>query len=65
MLKSFHQVRPKPPAFLPSPPGRGAGGEGGGGGESRKPPVPSDMLKHARSLRSKQTDAEQLLWGLL
>ena len=46
-----------------SPSGRGAGGEGGG--ESRKSPIPTDILKHARSLRSKQTDAEQLLWGLL
>ena len=43
----------------PSPSGRGAGGEGG------IPPIPPDILKHARSLRSKQTDAEQLLWGLV
>ena len=43
----------------PSPSGRGAGGEGG------KPPIPPDILKNARSLRSKQTDAEQLLWGLV
>jgi very-short-patch-repair endonuclease len=44
---------------LPSPPGRGAGGEG------KKKPIPDDILKNARELRKNQTDAEQLLWGLL
>ena len=44
---------------LPSPSGRGAGGEGKG------LPLPADILDHARRLRSNQTDAEQLLWGLL
>jgi very-short-patch-repair endonuclease/predicted GIY-YIG superfamily endonuclease len=43
----------------PSPPGRGAGGEG------KKKPIPDDILKNARELRKNQTDAEQLLWGLL
>ena len=43
----------------PSPSGRGAGGEG------KRPPIPADILKYARSLRNNQTDAEQLLWGLL
>ena len=52
-------TRPEDAHVPPSPSGRGAGGEG------RKPPIPSGMLKHARSLRGKQTDAEQLLWGLL
>ena len=44
---------------LPSPSGRGAGGEGKG---TR---IPTDILEYARSLRNEQTDAEQLLWGLL
>ena len=44
---------------LPSPSGRGAGGEG------VKAPIPDDILRNARELRQKQTDAEQLLWGLL
>ena len=52
-------TRPEHPRVPPSPSGRGAGGEGG------IPPIPPDMLQHARSLRSKQTDAEQLLWGLV
>ena len=58
------QVPPSPSGqaigqVLPSPSGRGAGGEGG------KPPIPPDILTHARSLRRRQTDAEQFLWGLL
>ena len=52
-------TRPEYTRVPPSPSGRGAGGEGG------IPPIPPDILKHARSLRSKQTDAEQLLWGLV
>ena len=52
-------TRPEHTRVPPSPSGRGVGGEGG------KPPIPPDMLQHARSLRSKQTDAEQLLWGLV
>ena len=52
-------TRPEHTRVPPSPSGRGAGGEGG------KPPIPPDMLQHAHSLRSKQTDAEQLLWGLV
>ena len=52
-------TRPEHTRVPPSPSGRGAGGEGG------IPPIPPDILKHARSLRSKQTDAEQLLWGLV
>jgi len=46
-------------ATLPSPSGRGAGGEG------KKQVVPPDILENARELRKNQTDAEQLLWGLL
>jgi len=44
---------------LPSPPGRGAGGEG------ETAPIPDNILRNARELRQNQTDAEQLLWGLL
>lgn len=44
---------------LPSPSGRGAGGEG------KKTPIPDDILRNARELRQNQTDAEQLLWKLL
>ena len=52
-------TRPEDSDFPPSPSGRGAGGEG------RKPQLPPDILKYARSLRGKPTDAEQLLWALL
>ena len=52
-------TRPEHTRVPPSPSGRGAGGEG------EIPPIPPDILKHARNLRSKQTDAEQLLWGLV
>ena len=44
---------------LPSPLGRGVGGEG------NKLPLSADILDYARHLRINQTDAEQLLWGLL
>jgi very-short-patch-repair endonuclease len=44
-------------ANLPSPSGRGAGGEGG--------KIPPHLLKNARKLRQTATDAEQLLWQLL
>ena len=47
---------------LPSPAGRGAGGEGK---ITKKPPVPDDLLTFARQLRQEQTDAEQLIWKLL
>jgi len=43
----------------PSPSGRGARGEG------QKAFIPTDILNNARELRKNQTDAEQLLWGLL
>ena len=49
--------------LLPSPLGRGAGGEGVKG-ESKKP-VPQDLLEFARQLRKEQTDAERLMWSLL
>ncbi len=45
---------------LPSPTGRGVGGEG-----KKKQKIPKDILENARKLRRSQTDAEQLLWGLL
>ena len=47
---------------LPSPAGRGAGGEGKG---LKHPPVPEDLLAFARKLRLEQTNAEQLIWRLL
>jgi methionyl-tRNA synthetase len=45
----------------PSPTGRGAGGEGA----RRYPDIPADLRTFARKLRENQTDAEQLMWGLL
>jgi len=52
---------------LPSPPGRGAGGEGpsAAGSPSKKIPLPEDLLAFARKLRAEQTDAEKLIWSLL
>jgi methionyl-tRNA synthetase len=46
---------------LPSPSGRGAGGEG----KSRRPPLPAELLDFARELRQDQTDAENKIWSLL
>ena len=59
---------PLPPAgegfSHPSP--AGGGGAGGEGKTATPPkPVPADLLAHARDQRSHQTDAEQLLWGIL
>ena len=52
------------PTPLPSPAsGGGAGGEGKFPAEAR--PLPAELLAHARELRAQQTDAEQLLWGIL
>ncbi len=48
---------------LPSPSGRGAGGEGEIAGQ--KPPIPPKLLEAARELRKNQTDAEHLLWNIL
>jgi very-short-patch-repair endonuclease len=48
-------------AFLPSPPGRGVGGEG----RNHKVSVPPDLLEFARRLRTEQTEPETLLWFLL
>jgi very-short-patch-repair endonuclease len=57
------------PLFLPSPAsGRGAGGEGNKEIQTspRPPtPIPADKLAFARKLRQEQTDAEQLIWGLV
>jgi methionyl-tRNA synthetase len=47
---------------LPSPRGRGAGGEGR---KIHKTTLPKDLIEFARNLRAQQTDAEQLLWALL
>ena len=59
-------------ALLPSPSGRGAGGEGAGGkgidpvqNKSRYPDIPAEAIAFARQLRHEQTDAESLLWYLL
>ena len=48
-------------AGLPSPPGRGAGGEG----RRQKLALPPELLSFARDLRTHQTTAESLLWNLL
>ncbi|MDQ1314284.1 MAG: hypothetical protein QG662_393 [Pseudomonadota bacterium] len=50
--------------------GEGAGGEGASDdGEGKTPaqarPLPAELLEHARELRAHQTDAEQLIWGVL
>jgi len=53
-----------PYAMSPSPAsGGGARGEGKSPAEAR--PLPTELLAHARELRTQQTDAEQLLWGIL
>jgi methionyl-tRNA synthetase len=41
---------------------RGAGGEGR---SAHKASLPTELIQFARELRTRQTDAEQLLWGLL
>jgi methionyl-tRNA synthetase len=52
--------------LLPSPAGRGAGGEGVSvANKSRTSRLPQQLLEYARELRGRQTDAEQLMWGLL
>ncbi len=51
----------EPGTLLPSPPGRGAGGEGA----RRYPDIPANLRTFARNLRKEQTDAENLLWALL
>jgi type I restriction enzyme M protein len=50
---------------LPSPPGRGAGGEGTTPAPRANAPVPTRLLDFARQLRGQATDAEALLWRLL
>ena len=47
---------------LPSPSGRGAGGEGS---RRSKTPLPEELREFARRLRTQQTDAENLVWLLL
>ncbi len=51
--------------FLPSPPGRGAGGEGTQPAIRANAPIPTQFLDFARQLRRQATDAENLLWRLL
>ncbi len=57
---------------LPSPTGRGAGGEGKAGSEDEardkgkhKQPLPTSLKEFARKLRHEQTEAESLMWMLL
>jgi methionyl-tRNA synthetase len=57
-----HQQHTISKTSLPSPSGRGAGGEGE---RKKNPPVPEELLTHARKLRQEQTDAEKLIWTLL
>ncbi len=45
---------------LPSPAGRGAGGEG-----THKIPMPESVREFARKLRAEQSDTESLMWALL
>jgi methionine--tRNA ligase beta chain len=53
-----HAIAPAAP--LPSPLGRGAGGEG-----AHKLPMPESVKTFARKLRQEQPDAESLMWALL
>jgi very-short-patch-repair endonuclease len=53
------------PALLPSPTGRGAGGEGESRRRLPKAPLPQETIAFARTLRREQTDAETLMWMLL
>jgi methionyl-tRNA synthetase len=57
-----HQQHTASKTSLPSPSGRGAGGEGE---RKKNHPVPEELLTHARKLRQEQTDAEKLIWTLL
>lgn len=50
---------------LPSPLGRGAGGEGNKPATRVKTTIPTNILEFARELRRQSTDAESLLWRLL
>ena len=59
----FDPVRAK--MNLPSPPGRGAGGEGTQPAIRANAPIPTQFLDYARQLRRQATDAENLLWRLL
>jgi len=49
--------------LLPSPTGRGVGGEGPG--TKPKKGLDPELLEFARQMRREQTDAERLLWSLL
>ncbi|MCW5604323.1 MAG: methionine--tRNA ligase [Burkholderiales bacterium] len=58
-------LKPRPP-LPPGPGDTGSEAEGTGVREkSKKQPLPEDLLVFARQLRKDQTDAEQLIWGLL
>ncbi len=59
----FNPVRAK--MNLPSPSGRGVGGEGTKPIPRANAPIPTQFLDFARQLRRQATDAENLLWRLL
>ncbi len=59
----FNPVRAK--MNLPSPSGRGVGGEGTKPVPRANAPIPTQFLDFARQLRRQATDAESLLWRLL
>ena len=59
----FDPVRAK--MNLPSPSGRGVGGEGTSPAKRANAPIPTALLDFARQLRRQSTDAETLLWRLL
>jgi very-short-patch-repair endonuclease len=50
-------------AHLPSPSGKGVGGEGEP--PLKKSPLPPELLQRCRDLRQRATNAEQMLWQLL
>ncbi len=59
-IESMVEANKQTLAPLPSPSGRGAGGEG-----AHKIPMPESVKAFARKLRQEQTDAEALMWELL
>ena len=60
LIEAMTEANKQNLAPLPSPIGRGAGGEG-----AHKLPMPESVRAFARKLRQEQTDVESLMWGLL
>ena len=60
LIEAMTEANKQNLAPLPSPIGRGAGGEG-----AHKLPMPESVKAFARKLRQEQTDVESLMWGLL